>query len=71
MSPKIPPKAPQEDHDMGKNSAVTQKEQQEHLYKISNNMLNGSQKVDIIFQNRPQNTPKCPTEERDMVPKSF
>ena len=33
--------------------------------------MNGSQKVDIICENRPQNTPKCPPEERDIMSKSF
>ena len=35
-----------------------QKEHQERLYKISKSILNGSEKVDVICQNKPQNTTK-------------
>ena len=31
--------------------------------------MNGSKKIDVICQNRPQNTPKWPPEERDMMSK--
>ena len=59
MSPKIPPKAPQEGHDIEKKKCSDpQMEHQERLYKISQNILNGSQKVDVMCQNRPQNTLK-------------
>ena len=48
MSPKIPPKAPQEGHDMGKNRAVTLKETPRMSTKFLENILNVSQKVDVI-----------------------
>ena len=44
-------------------------EHQERLYKISQNILNGSQKVDVMCQNRPQNTLKWPPEDVDMMSK--
>ena len=47
-----------------------QNKHQERLCRISRNILNGSQKVDVICQNRPKNTPKCPPEERDMMSKT-
>ena len=47
-----------------------QKKHQERLCKISQNILNGSEKVDVICQNRPKNTPKCPPEELDMMSKT-
>ena len=54
MSPKIPPKAPQEGHNMEKKLCNDpQKEHQELLYKISQNILSVSQNVDVICQNRP------------------
>ena len=55
MSPKIPPKAPQEGHAVEKNSAVSLRRNTiEPSQKISQNILNSSQKVDVICQNRPQ-----------------
>ena len=55
MSPKIPPKAPQEGHAVEKNSAVTLRRNTiEPSQKISQNILNSSQKVDVMCQSRPQ-----------------
>ena len=59
MNLKIPPKAHQEGHYMEKKyCSDPQKEHQERLNKISDNILKDSQKVDVICQNRPQNTLK-------------
>ena len=55
MSPKILPKASQEGHAVEKNSAVTLRRNTiEPSQKISQNILNSSQKIDVICQNRPQ-----------------
>ena len=70
MSPKISPKAPQEGHYMEKKyCSDPQKEHQERLNKISHNILKDSQKVDVICQNRSQNTLKQPPEDGDMMSK--
>ena len=69
MSPKIPPKAPQQDHDMEKNSAATLKRNTKNVCtKFHERILNGSQKLEVICQNRPQNTSKQPPED-NMMPK--
>ena len=70
MSPKILAKAPYQGHYMEKKSVLTLKRNTTNICtKFRENIMNGSKKIDVICQNRPQNTPKWPPEERDMVSK--